>query len=216
MTTASAIAIHCTASTRHAIATSTLNRNAGSKVDVSRASGSSRVSTQWVSRGSDERYLSLSDFHQSILNRGNRTRIVPPDQINVHAERNNSEQMSLILAGEDRPIVPNHWSFQQLAVMARVPPNYLRRLPTPVAIINLQYGLSTRPSEQIKTYELDEDRIELRPASESYCGASDLERAEAVRLITSSGPGDTSWEFSALGRFGTMSVSADTSCAGRA
>jgi hypothetical protein len=43
--------------------------------------------------------------------------------------------------GGERTISPSHWGFGQLAQYANAPAAYLRRLPAPLAAINLQWGL---------------------------------------------------------------------------
>ena len=50
----------------------------GYKVDVSRGQSIGRVSSEWFNRPADERYLSLTDLHNSVKRRSERskTRII--------------------------------------------------------------------------------------------------------------------------------------------
>jgi hypothetical protein len=63
----------------------------GYKVDVSRGQNISRVSSEWFNRPADERYLSLTDLHNSVKRRSERskTRIVESEAIRVEASRDN-------------------------------------------------------------------------------------------------------------------------------
>ena len=113
------------------------------KVDVSRGQSIGRVSSEWFNRPADERYLSLTDLHNSVKRRSERskTRIVESEAIRVEASRDNPERLTLMLPDAHAPITPTHWSFGQLAGLVGAPATYLRQLPAPLAGINLQHGL---------------------------------------------------------------------------
>ncbi|MBE2277659.1 MAG: DUF932 domain-containing protein, partial [Rhodobacteraceae bacterium] len=136
----------------------------GYKVDVSRGERNGRVSSEWFSRPDDERYLSLDDLWASVKGRSERstTRIVETGRIHVEASRDNPERLDLILPKAGAPMAPTHWAFSQLASLVGAPAAYLRQLPAPLAGINLQYGLSSHRAEQIKTFETEDGRTELR------------------------------------------------------
>jgi hypothetical protein len=117
----------------------------GYKVDISRGQRIGRVSSEWFNRPDDERYLSLTDLHNSVKRRSERskTRIVESEAIRVEASRDNPERLTLTLPDTHAPVAPTHWSFGQLASLVGAPATYLRQLPAALAGINLQYGLST-------------------------------------------------------------------------
>ncbi len=117
----------------------------GYKVDVRRGQRIGRVSSEWFNRPDDERYLSLTDLHNSVKWRSARskTRIVESEAIRVEASRDNPERLTLMLPDAQAPVAPTHWSFGQLASLVGAPATYLRQLPAALAGINLQYGLST-------------------------------------------------------------------------
>ena len=136
----------------------------GYKVDVTRGQRVGRVSSEWFSRPDDERFLSLTDLFASLKGRAkhSRTRTIESAAIRVEASRDNAEALTLMLPGSDVPIAPTHWSFGQLASLVGTPAAYLRQLPAALAGINLQYGLTSHRTEQVKTLESDDGRVELR------------------------------------------------------
>jgi hypothetical protein len=169
----------------------------GYEVDVSRGERIGRVSSEWFSRPDDERYLSLSELHDAVLGRAeaSRTRIVDSAQIRVLAERDDPEDLALLMPGADAPIAPTHWSFGQLASLVGAPASYMRQLPAPLAGINLQYGLTAHRAEQIKTLETADGRTELRAVTGTdYGRIFDHELVAAVRRIAGDGTGDTRWK----------------------
>jgi hypothetical protein len=169
----------------------------GYKVDVSRGERIGRVSSEWFSRPADERYLSLSELFGAVRGRAerSRTRTVESAAIQVEANRDDAERLSLILPGEEVPLAPTHWSFGQLATMVGAPSTYLRQLPAPLAAINLQYGLTSHRAELVKTFEVEEGRVELRAVTgPDYGRIHDHELVAAVQRIAGNGTGDTRWK----------------------
>ena len=169
----------------------------GYKVDVSRGQRIGRVSSEWFSRPDDERFLSLTDLARTVSARSerSRTRTVESAHIQIEASRNDPERLTLILPGADAPVAPTHWSFGQLASLVGAPAAYLRQLPAPLAGINLQYGLTNHRAEQVKTFEADDGRVELRAVTGvDYGRIFDHELVEAVQRIAGNGTGDTRWK----------------------
>ncbi len=113
----------------------TQNVPRGYKVDVSRGQRIGRVSSEWFSRPADERYLSLTDLHDAVKTRSerSRTRVVQTEAIRVEASRNDAERLSLIIPGRTgrslrRIGVLANWQ----ALSAHRPPicaSFRRRLP---------------------------------------------------------------------------------------
>jgi hypothetical protein len=167
------------------------------EVDVSRGQRIGRVSSEWFNRPADERFLSLTELHDAVKTRSerSRTRIVESETIRVEASRDNAERLSLTIPGSDRSVAPTHWSFGQLASLVGAPAAYLRQLPAPLAGINLQYGLTSHRAEQVKTLEIENGRVELRAVTgPDYGRIFDHELVEAVRKIAGNGTGDTRWK----------------------
>lgn len=183
--------------TQMEIKSPTRNMRAGYKVDVSRGQRVGRVSSEWFNRPADERYLSLSDLRNSVRARSqrSRTRIVESERIRVEASRDDAERLMLMLPDAEAPIAPTHWSFGQLAGLVGAPATYLRQLPAPLAAINLQYGLTSKRAEQVKTLEIEDGRLELRAVTgPDYGRIFDHELVEAVQKIAGNGTGDTRWK----------------------
>ncbi|GLI95320.1 DUF932 domain-containing protein [Methylocystis echinoides] len=172
-------------------------RDVGYKVDTSRGERIGRVSSEWFSRPSDERYLSLSDLFAAVRGRTerSRTRTIESAAIRVEASRDDAERLLLAVPGSDSPVAMTHWSFGQLASLVGAPAAYLRQLPAPLAGINLQYGLTSHRAEQVKTLEVENGRVELRAVTgPDYGRIYDHELVSAVQRIAGDGVGDTRWK----------------------
>ena len=172
-------------------------RAGGWKVDVSRGERNGRVSSEWFNRRDDERYLSLDDLWANVKGRSerSRSRVVQTADIRVEAARDNPERLYLMLPRAQEPVAPTHWAFGQLASIVGAPASYLRQLPAPLAGINLQYGLTNHRAEQVKTFETEDGRTELRAVTgPDYGRIHDHELVEAVQRIAGNGTGDTRWK----------------------
>ncbi|MER9868926.1 DUF932 domain-containing protein [Mesorhizobium sp. M0136] len=182
--------------TQMEIHTPTRNEHRGYKVEVSRGQRIGRVSSEWFSRPADERYLSLTNLHNSVKWRSERskTRTVESELIRVEASRDDPERLRLMLPDAPAPVAPTHWSFGQLASLIGAPATYLRQLPAPLAAINLQHGLLNH-REQVKTLEIKNGRLELRAVTgPDYGRIFDEELIAAVQKIAGNGTGDTRWK----------------------
>lgn len=179
------------------IQTPARNPRDGYKVDVSRGERIGRVSSEWFNRPDDERFLSLTELRDAVQARSqrSRTRVVETQRIHVEASRDDAERLTLMLPDSDRPVAPTHWSFGQLTSLVGAPAHYLRQLPAPLAAINLQYGLTSNRAEQVKTLEVENNRLELRAVTgPDYGRIFDEELIEAVQKIAGDGTGDTRWK----------------------
>ena len=88
--------------------------------------------------------------------------MVETAEIRVEASRDSADRLHLVLPKAKEPVAPTHWAFGQLASIVGAPASYLRQLPAPLAGINLQYGLANHRAEQVKTFETEDGRTELR------------------------------------------------------
>ncbi len=171
--------------------------SSGYRVDLGRGTRDGRVSSEWLSRPADERFLSLSELQASVKTRADRShaRTLESREVRVEARRDDGDRLQLILPGEAEPVAPTHWSFGQLAGLVGAPAGYLRQLPAAVAGINLQYGLSHHRSEMMKTYTSRDGRTELRAVTgPDYGRIHDFELVDAVMRIAGNGTGDTRWK----------------------
>lgn len=177
------------------------------RVDISRGRNIGRVSSEWFSRPDDERFLSLNDLYDMVRARADRatTRIVDSKAIRIEARSDSPERLSLIVPDEERPVTPTNWSFGQLCSLVRAPASYLRELPAALAGINLQHGLVAHRGEQVKLYQTDEGRTELRAATgPDYGRIFDHELVAAVMKIAGDGVGQTRWKVPGVLDWSTM------------
>lgn len=181
--------------------------NKGFRVDVSRGSLNSRVSSEWFSRPDDERFLSLIELYDAVKTRADRAtaRTVESRAVRVEASREDAERLALIVPGQEQPVAPTHWSFGQLCSLVGAPASYMRQLPAPLAGINLQHGLLSHRAELVKTLEAEDGRIELRAVTgPDYGRIWDHELVAAVMKIAGNGVGDTMWKVPGVLDWATM------------
>lgn len=177
------------------------------RVDISRGTNVSRVSSEWFSRPQDERYLSLGDLYQSVRTRADRatTRIVESRSVRVEARSDEPERLSLLMPGDDAPVAPTNWSFGQLCSLVCAPAAYLRQLPAALAGINLQHGLISHSGEHVKLLQTVDGRSELRAVTgPDYGRIWDHELVAAVMKIAGNGTGDTRWKVPGVLDWGAM------------
>ena len=162
------------------------------KVDVSQGQLDGRVSSQWFNRPDDQRFLNLTDLATHVRARSEASvqTIVDVADIRVKASMNNPEKLALEYHGLE--VEPTHWAFGQLSGLAGAPAGYLRKLPSAIAGINLQYGLTNLRSENAKMY-YDENQLHAATGVE-YGRVHDYELVEAVQRIAGNGVGDTRWK----------------------
>lgn len=98
-----------------------------------------RVSREWASRPSDERFLSLQNLYSHVLNRANNSKVA---NVSTNALRAyGTAEGELILSTELGPKFFTNWSFGQVAGVAGAPAGYLKKLSAPLAAACLQEGL---------------------------------------------------------------------------
>ena len=109
-----------------------------------------QASNNWMTRPSDERYLSLLDM-QTFKNdqrAHSNARVVTSRALSAAPPNDNKDVV--VVGPNGNPIAPTHWSFGQLASLAGAPAGYLRKLPAPVAADCLNYGLQVeRQAESV-------------------------------------------------------------------
>jgi hypothetical protein len=105
-----------------------------------------QASAQWAARPDDERFLTLDELQDSVLRRKQQswTRQMAVQAITVQ-DFGGGEEIGMNVenpaTGETKLLKPTNWAFSQLATYAGAPASYLRKLPAPLAVVNLQYGL---------------------------------------------------------------------------
>ncbi len=181
--------------------------HAGFRVDISRGELVSRLSSEWFSRPDDERFLSLDELYRAVKSRADlaQVRIVDSTAVRLEVMRDDPQRLKLTIPGHGRSVVPTHWSYGQLCNLVGAPASYMRQLPAPLAAINLQHGLLNHPTEQIKTLEIDDGRIELRALTgPQYGRVWDHELVAAVMAIAGNGTGEAIWKVPGVLDWATM------------
>jgi hypothetical protein len=91
--------------------------------------------------------------------------------------------------GEHHQIAPMHWSFGQLAQYAQAPASYLRKLPTELAAINLQWGLERSPlrDDALILGQSNGEQHLRAITSTSYGRIWDAQVVNAVERVNASG-----------------------------
>ena len=107
------------------------------------------ASKQWHTRPDDERFLTLDELKAAVAARRQQCWTATPKTGELRVLPNDSGELVLEVYdpahGERRQLQATNWSFGQLAQYANAPASYLRKLPTELAAINLQWGLERSP-----------------------------------------------------------------------
>jgi hypothetical protein len=102
----------------------------------------STVSHQWASRPDDERYTSLTQLHAHVTNIRERSRAAVVANRDLTAVAVEGDYKALHIVGPTgQPVTATHWSFGQLAQLAKAPAGYLQSLPAPLTADLINYGL---------------------------------------------------------------------------
>lgn len=160
-----------------------------------------RVSSEWYSRPEDQRFVDLDSMYVSCRLSANSSeaRIIDSDKVKVIASQSDPDTLSLILPAErshqpEMVVKPSHWSFGQLCGLVSAPASYLRKLPAPLAGVNLQYGLVNHRAEKVKSYTTINGESHLRAVTgPEYGRIHDYEIVSAVKKIAGNGVSDTHW-----------------------
>jgi hypothetical protein len=150
------------------------------------------ASKQWMTRPDDQRYLSLEELKAAVMARKrecwtatpacNTLRILPAAgdlAVDVYDPSH----------GERRQLTMTNWSFNQLAQYAQAPASYLRKLPTELAAINLQWGLERDPMrpDALVLGQTNGSNTLRAMTSTSYGRIWDHQVVEAVERVNQSG-----------------------------
>jgi hypothetical protein len=103
-----------------------------------------QASNQWMSRPADQRFVSLLALNEFVQAQRNNSKGKVLSSRDIHAvplENDPSHEGLRVVGPNGGPVDVTHWSFGQLAGLARAPAGYLRTLPAPLAADNINYGL---------------------------------------------------------------------------
>lgn len=169
------------------------------KVDPHRGGTHGAVSRQWLSRPADQTFLSLGALEAHVLARKERGKEAKADTkklefITPTNPRSIEETHDLSIGLPDgTELSPNHYSFGQLAGLAKAPAGYLRTLPSQITADALAYGLRyNREGQDVKLYGYDDTLAAA--TGPDYGRIYDSEVVAAVRQVAGNGTGDTRWK----------------------
>jgi hypothetical protein len=101
-----------------------------------------QASTQWMNRPADERFTSLYDMRDMMQREKMESRQSVVSSRSLEADRADDDAIHGLKVYTDQGVAyPTHYAFGQLATRAGAPAGYLRKLPAPIAALNLNYGL---------------------------------------------------------------------------
>jgi hypothetical protein len=177
------------------------------KIDISKGSNVTTVSEQWARRPDDERFLSLSELRAQVALWAGESAAaeIEPGKIVVDAV----SDAGLRLMTPEGEMDLSHYSFGQIAQVAKAPGYYLRTLPAQLAAVNLNFGLKAAEQKPTSLYvrkpAITTD-LSLSAAGEpgkallrgitstKYGRIFDRDVVDAVMKIAGDGIGDTRWK----------------------
>ncbi len=156
------------------------------------------IQKQWISRPADQKFTSLDALRRSVDAR--RERAVE-DCVDIRKVEflapepkvlEDTHRMAVGLPNGET-VAPSHWSFGQLAALAKAPAGYLRTLPSQIAADALTYGMRyNRTSDEAKFYSMDKSL--MAATGPEYGRIFDAEVVEAVQQVAGNGLGDERWK----------------------
>lgn len=160
------------------------------------------ASRQWAERPDDERFISL-DAMQEFLDHSrefSHARQVSSRALEVRPIA--EDPRGLVVCGPNgAAVAPTNWAFSQLAQRAGAPAGYMRALPAPLAADCLNYGLRSRPVDDLGVllYK-NSGPAELRAVTGSGYGR--VWNADIVRALRSRFGDGVTGDFRVPGEFG--------------
>lgn len=158
------------------------------------------VSKQWIARPADQKFTSLTDLRTSVAARREAAIETTIDIRKVEflapepKVREDMNKMALGLPGGE-VVHPTHWSFGQLAALAKAPASYLRTIPSQIAADALTYGMRyNRPGDSAKMYANGTTTELMAATGADYGRIYDEEVVDAVMQVAGNGIGDSRWK----------------------
>ena len=105
------------------------------------------ASRQWATRPQDQRFQTLDALFDSVNGRRLRSR---SSDITLTAIEAKADGDNITLNHGIKAVQPSHWSFGQLSGWIKAPAEYLRRLPAPLAVQNINHGIQSAEVSDLK------------------------------------------------------------------
>jgi len=161
------------------------------------------LSTQWLRRPADERFVSLHDLRdfKETEFKESRSLNIGPKELQFHGvELNSKADMDILRVdiGDEYPNVDmTNWGFRQAGQLAGAGDalRYLRSLPGPLVADNLNWSLRHNRGDEVKAYVRKNGEVTLRALTgPKYGRVPDFEVTESVIKIAGSGRGESRWK----------------------
>ena len=164
-----------------------------------------QASRQWATRPEDQRFTSLDELlaHARGQRAISRAKTVANRTLQLAPIEDDAERKSLALIGlDERPSLPTHWSFGQLAQLVGAPAGYLRKLPADIASDCVNYGLLRRGVDEVGTlrHEGDGPADELAAATGPNYGR--IWNADVIQALRDRFGDGRTGQFTVPGEFG--------------
>lgn len=172
------------------------------------------VSRQWLARPADEKFTSLNDLRDAVATRREsaferridtkRIEFLAPEPTKIE----DTHDLSIGLPSGEI-LGPSHWSFGQLAGLAKAPAGYLRTLPSQIAADAMTYGMRyAREVDEVKVYASGGSL--LAATGPEYGRIFDEEVVAAVQQVAGNGTGDSRWKVPGTLDWSTMVYDPET------
>lgn len=101
-----------------------------------------QASSQWATRPDDERFTSLTDMHDMMVDQRAHSRAVIANTRGISLAPTADNKGLQLVSPNGHQFAPTHQAFGQLATLAGAPAGYLRTLPAPMAADCVNFGLN--------------------------------------------------------------------------
>ena len=132
----------------------------------------STLSRQWASRPLEEKFLSLHELRDKLIQRYETARSFNINSRRLEARAVDGDYRGLQFLNSDNGDTLNstNWSFSQMAQLAKAPAGYLASLPSPVAAACINWGLARRNVEDVKllTHGANERQVMTAATGPNY------------------------------------------------
>lgn len=167
------------------------------------------LSNQWLRRPRDQRFLTLSDLAANVKARADETYELKTDTKKIEfwapePKRQEDTHVLKLITPDGDEVEPTHWSFRQIAGLAKAPADYLRTLPSQITADALMYNLRyNREGQGVKLYARKGKDIRAATGTD-YGRIFDHEVVSAVQQIAGEGTGDMRWKIPGVMDWSTM------------
>jgi len=155
-----------------------------------------RASHEWATRPDDQRYTSLADLEFAVSRRKQESWTAAPQTADLRIVPEGEDGLGVQVydptRGQRVILEPTHFAFGQLCSYASAPAAYLRRLPSQLAAINLQWGLEKSPlrDDSLVLGQSNGDHKLRAMTSTSYGRIWDIDVVKAIQKVN----GDGRWK----------------------